>query len=658
MRKRRFWALILAALCLAAALCGCSQTNTQTQTTAAGTTAAAAETTKAAETAKETEAPAAETTAAETAASQTEAATTAVDGNITEHEPITLMDAQRDYRSLLELVAEKYPEIVVEILPYRGRNMSAYVKQQLETGIIPDVYSTTQAWDGELQKTYLLDLSHYAVSERYSAARLDEYTVDSGVYLLPFDFSITGILCNKSLFERAGIEIPTSFAQLRDETIPALQAKGIKTSTCLLDLPGSAFQYFFNVTSTMFMNSRPGREWRNDFTDVESDTFASGNEDLAECLDYFQEWIDCGMILHDETSVEYTAVMNEFAEGNTAFLIGTVKRFTQNDDGTGDQYCLLPYFSEDGTNNTYVTSPTRLYGLSRELEEPGNEQKLEDALHFLEVLSTNEGYFAINGDASTNMCSIIDFEISEDSPYAEAVVQVSRGYSMNQVYTGWDSYLVTFGEAVVSWIDGTITGEESLAILDDAKRTVQEQGVKVYAECTEELDTIQAARLSGQMFMEATGADAALISYNVYNSEIHALMENSYGANGHILPGAMTEEYITIFLPTGWYDTLLTLDIPGSTVLEMFNGGADTRATGYHYPYVLLTADGQPIDESRTYKVVVCGYNKPEKDTLGLVDTGIVGLDAAKEYLLKAGEISSATLDDSLFQGITPQTAE
>ena len=187
-------------------------------------------------------------------------------------------------------------------------------------------------------------------------------------------------------------------------------------------------------------------------------------------------------------------------------------------------------------------------------------------------------------------------------------------------------------------------------MLDSTKQSLREQGATSYATATEQLDTVQAAQLSGQMFMEATGADAALISYNVYNPEIHALMENSYGANGAILPGEMTEEYITIFLPTGWYDTLLTLERTGSEIKEMAEQGADTRNTGYHYPYVCMTADGQPLEDDRTYTVVVCGYNKSEKETLGLTDTGIVGLDAAKAYLLKVGEVSSATLDASLVQ--------
>ncbi len=577
---------------------------------------------------------------------------TEVTTQTTEHESVTLMDAQRDYGALIALVAEKYPEINIEIEPYRGRNMSAYCKQQLETGIMPDIYSSTQAWDEEYQKENLIDLTQFAVTELYNDARLSEYIIDGGLYLLPFDFSITGLLCNKSLLERNGIAIPTSFAQLRDETIPALQEKGINVSTCLLDLPGSAFNFFFNACAGEFMNTVQGRKWRSSFIDLESDTWASDNEDLQACIEYFQQLIDCGFMRYSAESDGYSSVIGKFTEGNTAFLIGTVKQFTQYSDGTGDQYVLAPWYSEDGENNTYITSPTRFYGLNKELLEPGNEQKLQDALHVLEVISTNEGYYALNDVNSTNLCSIKDFTISTESPYSEAAKAVSKGYAMNLVYTGWDSFLVPVGEAILSWIKGEITGQDVLEVFDNTKKALRDTGVTSYATVTEELNTVQAAQLSGQMFMEATGADAALISYNVYNPNIVALMENSYGANGKVLPGQLTEEYITIFLPTGWYDTLLTLQRTGSEIKAMAEQGADTRNTGFHYPYVFMTANGQPLEDDVTYTVVVCGYNKSEKSTLGLNNTGIVGLDAAKEYLLKVGEVSTKTLDNSLVQSI------
>lgn len=154
--------------------------------------------------------------------------------------------------------------------------------------------------------------------------------------------------------------------------------------------------------------------------------------------------------------------------------------------------------------------------------------------------------------------------------------------------------------------------------------------------------------------MEATGADAALISYNIYQPEVLSNLENGYGANGQILPGKMSEEDITIFLPTGWYDTLQTATLTGNQIKQMAKDGCDLRDNGYPYPYVLMTKDGSALEDENEYTVVICGIPKVMKESgrLNLQDTGIVGLDAAKEYLTKVGELSSATLDDSLVQTV------
>lgn len=59
----------------------------------------------------------------------------------------------------------------------------------------------------------------------------------------------------------------------------------------------------------------------------------------------------------------------------------------------------MPYLSEDGKQNVYILNVRRYYAMSRTLQQPGNEQKLRDAMHVMEVLSTVEGMNALGGDA-------------------------------------------------------------------------------------------------------------------------------------------------------------------------------------------------------------------------------------------------------------------
>ena len=554
------------------------------------------------------------------------------------HAPITIMDANRDYTRLMELVHQKYPEIQLEVQAYRGRNATAYMRKQLESDHLPDIYNTTQVWDDALQQEHLLDLAKYPVTDLYNPARLNEVDVNGSTYLLPYDFSVSGIFCNTSLLERHGLAVPSSFAQLRDETAPALAAAGVSLSDCIMNLPGFPFQYFFNISSTGYVNTLEGRKWQEDF--ISGDVDASP---LESSVEFFQQWIDCGMVNYALGNTSINDVGSHFHENSTAFLMCTMSDF----DDTDDHYELLPYLSEDGSQNVYITAPSRYYGLSRHLEDPGNEQKLEDALHFLEVLSTPEGYEAIMGGIST-MCSIKDFTLSEDSPYYTIIETINNGYSAPMIYTNWSNYVVPMGTQILNWVQGEAAGSEFIPMMNDLQQQVLANGTIYYGTVTEELTNPQIAQLCGQIFMEAAGTDAALVSYNVYYADVPANQENSYGANGPMLPGPLSEEDITTFLPTGWYDTIKFISKPGSFIKQLAAEGCDMRGNDHPYPYVFLTRDGQPLDDSTEYTCVLCGYGKTQIDEAEQQDSGIVGLDAAKEYFQSVGEVSSALLDDSL----------
>lgn len=75
----------------------------------------------------------------------------------------------------------------------------------------------------------------------------------------------------------------------------------------------------------------------------------------------------------------------------------------------------------------------------------------------------------------------------------------------------------------------------------------------------------------------------------------------------------------------------------------MAKEGCDLNGNGYPYPYVLLTKDGTDLEDEKEYTVVICGFLKGMEDELNQQDTGIVGLDAAKEYLKNVKEVSSGT---------------
>lgn len=554
------------------------------------------------------------------------------------HAPISILTASRDYSDFLTLLHASYPEINVQFIAYRGQNTSAYVKKQLETGCMPDIYTTTYLWDDALQAEHLIDLSRYSITDRYTPAQMNQTDVDGSTYLLPYDYTVQAVSYNKTLFEQQGWEVPQSLAQVQ-ALLPSIRAAGVTPAVCRMSLPGSGFREFFNIADTVFLNTLEGRRWKEDFLVGKADT--SGLKGSAAVV---QQWIDAGLLNMDHPTFVDHQVNTLFQEGRTAFLLGNLERTTQNADGSGDQYGILPYLSPDGTTNVYSLQVLRYYGLNKELEQPGNEQKLEDALHFLEVLSTVEGYNSVAGIPSTALCSLREFTVPEDSLYREALDLINSGHSAPFLYAGWEDAAVEFGNAVRRWAAGELTGAEALAILDKTQQEHLTSGIPTYATVSERLDTQQTAQLIGQMYISKTGADVALISYNVWKPNVSTLCENVYGVSGELLPGELTEQDIVTILPTGWYGNIPLVQLAGSRIKELALAGFDQNRDGDTYPYVLVTRSKAALDDDTLYTVAYAGLNNGTSAAVPLLDSGVPGLTAAKAYFQQCGVLSSATL--------------
>ena len=570
------------------------------------------------------------------------AAGNAAAGEGAAHAPITIMDGQRDYTDVMELVHAQYPEIQLEVEAYRGNNMSAYMSKQLRTGIMPDIYCTTQPWNAQWQQEHLLDLAQYPVSDQFNEVRINDTDVDGANYLLPYDFTIVALSYNKSLFERQGWDVPESFEALA-ALMPEIKAAGVTPAICQLNLPGFGFQYFCDFSDALFLNSVSGRQWQEDF--LAGKVTATDTPDFQSCIDYFQQWIDVGVLNGDHPEMGKSDGVTLFSEGNTAFYVGGLSSYTQNDDGTGDEYALLPFLSPKGNDNEYVLQTARYYGLNKTLAEPGNEQKLEDALHFLEVLATRDGFDALLHNSATSLCSIKDFTVEADSPYHEALEEINNGHAAPMLYSGWESYIAPVGNAIIDWIKGESTGEAVLAKFDEIQEEVRKNGGAVsYANVTETLDEEQVTKLIAMMMLDQTDADAALVSRNVWKEGVNANHENNLGANGKMLPGALTEEDIVINLPTGWKNKFRAMTLTGARLKELAAYGYDFNGDGNPYPYLLLMRDGSEPEDAKEYTIVFCGATDEVQAEGSACDTDVVGLDAAKAYYQKLGTISPETV--------------
>lgn len=563
------------------------------------------------------------------------------DNGASDHEPLTILSPFRNISAFIDLVQEKYPEINLEVVPYSGANMTAYLQARLRSGDMTDIFCTTVYLPGlEDLSEKLLDLSGYSFSGNYAEARLADVSVDGAVYFLPTYYTCIGITYNKTLLEKNGWELPTSFQEL-EELAPKVEAAGYNLALNQIQLPGYGFQYFCNILDTDYLNTIDGRKWQNDF--IHGEATATGNPELMESLKTLDKWRDIGMLNNNGDENDDVATRKMMAEGNTLFLLGSANTFSE--DETTDEFGLMPYLSEDGSQNSYILNVSRYIGLNKHLADAGNEQKLEDAIHVMEVLSTLEGLNALNGTyVNTSMLPLKDYRIPDTNYYKPIQEELDAGYTAPFIYAGWDNEVVPIGNKMIEYIKGECPIEDIAAEMDADQYLLQDNADATYTTVAEKLDNDACARLIGICFGKASGADLALISKNKwYKMDVDDDL-NLAGVSGELYPLPVTDQEITSILPTGWKGTIQTVTLTGSRIKELVDTGYDKYGNGKTFPYELVTPDGMELKDDETYTAVICGVTDAVAEEGQLQDTGIVGLTAAQEYFSQFDTLSEKDL--------------
>lgn len=557
-----------------------------------------------------------------------------------EHEPITMLSCFQGMGQFIDVLNEKYPEINLEVIPYSGSNMTAYVRDELSTNNMPDIYTTTMYSPGQEELSdRLIDMSGYDFTSNYAEARLRDVSDEGAIYLLPTYYSCLGITYNKTLLEEHGWKLPTTFAEL-EELAPKVKEAGCDLALSQISLPGYGFQYFCNIMDTSYLNTIEGRQWQNNFLD--STATVEDTPALMEALSTLEKWKSLGMLDGSSSSDGDADVKAKMAEGNTLFMLGSTNNFTKED--SDDEFGLMPYLSEDGTQNALILNIGRYVGLNKQLEEPGNEQKLEDAVHVMEVLSSIEGMTALtSGYEDSTLLPLQDYTISESSYYKQIEDDLNAGMTAPFIYAGWDNLIVPVGEVMLDYIKDEATIDDVIHAFDDNQILLNDDEAITVTTTTEELDTDACAKLVGISFGKASGADLALVSKNQWykNANGYGAL-NIYGVSGSLFAMGIKDQEIVSILPTGWRGNIQTVTLTGKRIKELAESGYEKN--DFVFPYELVMPENMTIEDDTTYTAVICGVTDAVAEEGNLTDTGILGLDAATEYLGQFKTLSKSDL--------------
>ena len=552
------------------------------------------------------------------------------------HEAITFMAPYMDVDSFIEEVHKTYPEVNLEVVPYSGANTTVYLNTILEKNDLPDI-CTLSLYDPELQdlSDRMLDLSGYAFTDNYVESRLKEVSDDGAIYMLPSAYNCFGITYNKTLLEKHGWTLPQSFKELE---LLAKEAEEAGVQLCLpqIQYPGYGFQYLCNIADTGFLSSLDGRQWRKDYLTGKANV--SDTKGMMDSMEYIKKWKNLGMLDGSNSdSIDDAVTKDDFIKGNTLFMLGSQNGITDS-DATTDEFGLMPYLSEDGSKNVYILSVGRYYGMNKKLED--DSKKLEDALKVMEVLSTVEGTSSLYPEASLK-ASLLPFKDAkaDDTYYGDIADAINAGNTAPLIYSGWENTLVTTGTKMLEYMQDKATIEDVVKQLEDDQESVVNNKPEVITTTAEVISQENCAKLVGRCFAEATDSDLALVSLGTWISG-NGLNQNNDCVSSKMYAKDITVDDLSVIIPTGWTRTIQTVNLTGKQVKDLHEEGYDAVGTGNNYPYVLVSP--VELEDDKTYQVAISGISEKLASETEVTDSGIVGLDAAKEFFGQFKTLSEA----------------
>lgn len=552
------------------------------------------------------------------------------------HEPLTI-NRMHDMitEEFVDALHEAYPEIELQLVSYAGNNSSGYAQYSMEMDDMTDIHVTTKPFSKELMAERFVDLSSCSFVDRYSTFLLNSLDVDGGIYLLPTEYTVAGIFYNKTIMQAHGWEVPESFAELV-ALAPEIEAAGYQPFANAMDLEGYPFNYFFSLGNTVYFGTQDGVQWKERFPKGEAS--AEGNPGLETVARYYEDWVENGII-----TGEHMSASEYMAHGKVVFYLGLLlpSYEYEAEDGTVYEFGVLPWLSQDGSNNMLTRSVSRYFGLNKHLEEPGKEQKLQDALHVMEFISSEEGQKALMTDDGAHISPLGDGQVEDDNPFQEVSAAISSGHSVELVYVGWEDFIIPIAEELRALMEGELSAKELPRWFDIAyEEVISLQNDSIRGLLTETLTYEKTAELCAIALGRAMDADCAMVSLNEYHGDD---CYNKCGVAWYLWSGKVNDNKINLIVSPG-NASVAVLELTGGEIRQMQQDGFDANRNGNPYPYVLVTRGGGELEPDGVYRLAIAENELPDamRERAAVMD--ISAKAAIQDYVRALGTFGASDI--------------
>lgn len=288
-------------------------------------------------------------------------------------------------RTLLKLFESKNPNIKIELekLPAQGDYL---LQERADVGDLPDIiqlasYARIKEY---ASRGLIIDISKSPIINKILPTAFDSVSWNGKIYAAPMDYSGIGIIYDKEVFSKYGIEPPKTFDELKS-VCQKLKDNGISPFAGLLKDIWSMGHFISLIHTDLLVEKGINLEKYITEMNAGKNTYgAISNSKFFELMDFYKENMHS-----DAPNCDGDGQQKAFASKKCAMMVQGLWSYIdakQRNQNLNAGFIPFP-FSNNESKNVFFADVDSTFAISSQ----SSEAKTEACFKFLEWLSTSEG---------------------------------------------------------------------------------------------------------------------------------------------------------------------------------------------------------------------------------------------------------------------------
>ncbi len=385
-----------------------------------------------------------------------------------EEAEVYMFIASPEYADAINELIDAYKEVAPNVTINYETTQNDYptlLKAKLNSGEVPDIFSSTSGKEIDVYKEYSQDLTGEALTETMSDAVkgvMASPEDGSGVYGIAIKGNYFGMIYNKAIFEEVGVEMPKTLNEV-EAVCEKLQAAGYQPFTT-----GFAEWWVYKHVMQHFEDAAAANAGMTTAELIAS--FEKGEakiSDYPELYDNFFDFIDLAVKYGDSKPLE-TALDGElsaFGTGKAAMIVG------QGAWVEADLLAIDPEL-QIGFAGYPVTGDAKqsqvIGGADQALRINKDSAQLQATLDFVNWWYTSDYGQAWFTDVAGVVPPVNSTQESEFQVIQQGdALSASDGAATLAICYSTDSFHQVFGETMQAYIAGDMTKDEACAQIEE-----------------------------------------------------------------------------------------------------------------------------------------------------------------------------------------------